>query len=158
MLIPPPGYNLDTMAEIAADIEGMVRPLWASETGSESAPGEPPKMEHFFFVARPSRTFIGAKSVDPQRANELIPVLREAMSREPGTFGVVRQLSLFGRGLGGSRSINLDISGGDLEQILEVAMECRAPTALSSGRCPASSSARPRFASCPTGYDWRTPA
>jgi multidrug efflux pump subunit AcrB len=123
MLIPPPGYNLDTMAEIAADIEGMVRPLWASETGSESAPGEPPKMEHFFFVARPSRTFIGAKSVDPQRANELIPVLREAMSREPGTFGVVRQLSLFGRGLGGSRSINLDISGGDLEQILEVAME-----------------------------------
>ncbi|MFQ5956104.1 MAG: efflux RND transporter permease subunit, partial [Kiloniellales bacterium] len=125
-IIPPPGYNLDTMTEIAADVEGAARPYWASETGPESLPGEPPKISHFFFVASASYTFLGAKTVDPQRTGELIPVLRQAMSREPGTLGVVRQLPLFGRGLGGTRSINLDISGGDLEEILSVAVDAAA--------------------------------
>ena len=47
---PPPGYNLDTTTAIAKELEKTVQPLWASETGPESKPGEPPKIENFFFV------------------------------------------------------------------------------------------------------------
>ena len=121
-ILPPPGYNLETVTEIAAAVEDATRPYWASETGPESAPGEPPKFKHFFFVARGASTFLGAKTVEPERARELIPILRKAAFREPGTFAMVRQSSVFGRGLGGSRSVNLDISGGDLEEILAVAV------------------------------------
>ncbi len=121
IIIPPPGYNLATTTEIAKEIEAAIRPHWASVSGPESAPGEPPKIERFFFVARRSTTFLGAVSVDPQRAGELIPILREPVFREPGTFGFISQPSIFGRGIGGGRKIELDISGQDLETILDVA-------------------------------------
>ena len=121
VMIPPPGYNLETMTEIAEGIEADIRPHWASVTGPEAAPGEPPKIERFFFVASRARTFLGAVSMEPQRAGELIEVLREPVFREPGTFGFINQPSVFGRGIGGGRRIDLDISGPELEQILGVA-------------------------------------
>ena len=117
----PPGYNLETTREVAERVESATRPHWKSETGPESAPGEPPKMDSFFFVTFRSRTIVGASSVDPTRAKELIPLIREPVFREPGAFPFVRQRSIFGRGIGGSRSIDLDIGGGDLETILDVA-------------------------------------
>ena len=120
-LIPPPGYNLATMTEIASRFEDATRPLWSSETGPESEPGQPPKMDRFFFVASPRFTFIGAAAVDPSRASELRAPMNKIVYQQPGTFGFASQLSLFGRGLGGSRQIDLDISGPDLETVFEVA-------------------------------------
>ncbi len=122
VVVPPPGYNLDTTSGIAKRIEDAVRPLWATETGPESKPGGPPKMERFFFVTLRSRAFVGAISMEPQRAGELIDPIRIPVFREPGTFGFVSQTSLFGRAIGGGRKIDLDISGPDLETILEVAV------------------------------------
>lgn len=119
----PPGYNLDTTKEVAERVEAATKPHWASETGPESAPGEPPKMASFFFVTFRARTIMGASSVDPTRAKELIPLMRKPVFDEPGAFPFVRQRSIFGRGVGGSRSIELDIAGGDLETILDVAQD-----------------------------------
>jgi len=121
IIIPPPGYNLRTMTEIAEEIEGAIKPHWASVSGPESAPGQPPKIERFFFVATRASTFLGAIAVEPQRAAELIPVMQEPAFREPGTFGFINQPSIFGRGIGSGRSIDLDISGQSLEDIVEVA-------------------------------------
>ncbi|MDP7342076.1 MAG: efflux RND transporter permease subunit, partial [Alphaproteobacteria bacterium] len=122
VVVPPPGYNLDTTSGIAERIENAARPLWATETGPESEPGGPPKMERFFFVTLRSRAFVGAVSMEPQRAGELIDPIRIPVFKEPGTFGFVSQTSLFGRAIGGGRKIDLDISGPDLETILEVAV------------------------------------
>ncbi|MDJ0609273.1 MAG: efflux RND transporter permease subunit [Kiloniellales bacterium] len=121
VIIPPPGYNLDTMTEIAEGIEEEIKPLWRTVSGPEAEPGGPPKIERFFFVASRSSTFLGAISVEPQRAGELIPVMSEPVFREPGTFGFINQPSIFGRGIGGGRKVDLDISGPDLETILQVA-------------------------------------
>jgi len=118
---PPPGYNLGTTTEIAQRLENAARPHWVSETGPESAPGDPPKMDSFFFVAFRANTVVGASSIDPGRARELIPVIRKPVLSEPGTSVVVRQPSIFGRGIGGTRSVDLDVAGGDLGTILDVA-------------------------------------
>ncbi|MFQ5785413.1 MAG: efflux RND transporter permease subunit [Alphaproteobacteria bacterium] len=120
-ILPPPGYNLDTTREIATRIEDAIRPYLASETGPESAPGAPPKMDRFFFVAHNASTFLGAAAVDPERAGELIPILRKPAFREPGTFGSISQYPLFGRSIGGGRSIDLDVSGPKLTDVLAVA-------------------------------------
>ena len=120
--LPPPGYNLATANAIAREIEDSVRPQWASETGPEAKDGEPPKIEHFFFVARNSQTFVGAMSSEPQRAAELIPLIQKALFREPGTYGFVNQPSLFGRSIGSGRAIDLNVSGADLEQVIDVAL------------------------------------
>ena len=129
IMLPPPGYNLDTMTEIAERIEGATKPLWLPPSTEDSP--EPPALEgaladlpwinNFFFVAMRAQTFLGATSADSSRVRELIPVLQRPMFEEPGTFGLVSQPSLFGRSIGGGRAINLDISGADLDEILKVA-------------------------------------
>ncbi len=122
-ILPPPGYNLATTTETAREVEEATRHLWVSETGPESQPGEPPKIDNFFFVALHDSTIVGSRAVEPNRVTELIPVLQEPVFKEPGTFGFIRQPSLFGRGVGGGRNIELNISGPDLEEILGVALE-----------------------------------
>ncbi|MBL6935585.1 MAG: efflux RND transporter permease subunit [Alphaproteobacteria bacterium] len=127
IILPPPGYNLDTTTDIAERIEGEVRPLWVSEIEPESESeldsGGPPKIDNFFFVALRAQTFLGAKSLDPSRVSELIPVISDAAFSEPGTFGFISQPSLFGRDIGSGRSIELNVSGPDLESILGVAVQ-----------------------------------
>jgi HAE1 family hydrophobic/amphiphilic exporter-1 len=121
IVIPPPGYNLETTTGIATGIEEEIRPYWVTETGPDAAPGDVPKIERFFYVATRSLTFLGAIAVDPKRIAELKPILQAPVFREPGTFGFINQPSIFGRGIGGGRKVELDISGPNLEVILQVA-------------------------------------
>ena len=120
LIVPPPGYNLDTTTEIAGRIENSLRPHWVTETGPESEEGGPPKIERFFFVSTRSRMFVGAISADSERVSELIPVMQGPVFQEPGTFGFMSQPSIFGRGIGAGRKIDLDVSGATLEEILAV--------------------------------------
>ncbi|MGB0682429.1 MAG: efflux RND transporter permease subunit [Magnetovibrionaceae bacterium] len=123
VIVPPPGYNLETTTQIAGRIEKQISPLWAPDAKPEdNAPEDTALMQRFFFVATPSRTFLGAAAVDPARVQELIPPLQQAAFSEPGTFGLISQRSLFGRGFSGTRVIELNVSGGDLEEILGVAL------------------------------------
>ncbi|MEM9762043.1 MAG: efflux RND transporter permease subunit, partial [Pseudomonadota bacterium] len=118
VILPPPGYNLATTTEIAERIEGVARPLWQQEVDTADAP---PAIRHFFFVALRGTTFLGGAARDGTRVKELIPVLSGPIFSEPGTFGFINQRSLFGRGIGGGRAIELNVSGNSLEEILSVA-------------------------------------
>ncbi len=143
IVVPPPGYNLDTTFEIAQRVEAVARPMW--ERGAElraaaeaAAPNDPevagpsasfvdtaegpPALEHFFFVALTGgRTFVGAVASDPNRVGEISPTLSPTIFSEPGTFGGLFQAPIFGRGVGGARTIELDITGQNIEDILQVA-------------------------------------
>ncbi len=123
IVIPPPGYNLETTTRIAEGIEQEISHLWEINNDPEIPRGadEPPLIERFFFVATRSQTFLGAVSADPERVAELKPVLSEPVFREPGTFGFITQPSIFGRGIGGGRKVDLDVSGNDLETVIGVA-------------------------------------
>ncbi|AEI95385.1 efflux RND transporter permease subunit [Roseobacter litoralis] len=120
LIIPPPGYNLDTTQTIAERIETVARPLWEAAPETRTEDGTP-TIDNFFFVARPGASFVGASAVDGTQAGALIPVLSQPIFAEPGTFGFMTQPSLFGRGVGGGRTIELNISGQDLNDILAVA-------------------------------------
>jgi HAE1 family hydrophobic/amphiphilic exporter-1 len=120
LIIPPPGYNLETTQTIAQRIEAVAQPLWEAAPAPETEDGTP-TIENFFFVATPGNSFVGAGAVDGKRAAELIPVLSRPIFAEPGTFGFMTQPSLFGRGVGGGRTIELNISGQNLDDILAVA-------------------------------------
>ncbi|MEO1794771.1 MAG: efflux RND transporter permease subunit, partial [Pseudomonadota bacterium] len=121
VIIPPPGYNLATTTDIARRVETVARPLWEARATDEDAASKPPAMSHFFFVAVRGTTFVGGASQDPKRVGELVPVLSRPIFSEPGTFGFISQRGLFGRGIGGGRTIDLNISGDRLEDILSVA-------------------------------------
>jgi len=124
-IFPPPGYNLATMEEIASHVEDATRPYWDTQNpeGLTVAEDGTPIFDRFYFAAGTSWTWIGAAAVDPTLVKDLIPVIRGPLADEPGTDGFFRQPSLFGRGFGGTRTIDLDISGPDLETIIAVARQ-----------------------------------
>jgi len=123
VIVPPPGYNLRTTEIIAGEFESEIMPLLDESPNPVVKPGEVAKIKRFFFVASRGRTFLGAAAVEPGRVKELVPVLQQAAYREPGTFGLVSQRSLFGRGIGGARAVELNISGPDLEPVLNTALK-----------------------------------
>ena len=118
-LVPPPGYNLKTTTDIASKFEAELLPYLDDGAGDDGS--GPPKIRRFFFVAARGMTFVGAAASNPGRVKEILPIMRGAVYREPGTLGGVVQRSLFGRGVGGSRSIELNVSSPELEDILETA-------------------------------------
>ncbi|MEW9920140.1 efflux RND transporter permease subunit [Marimonas sp. MJW-29] len=120
LIIPPPGYNLDTTETIAQRIEAVAEPMWQARPATETEDGRP-ALNSFFFVATPGNSFVGAAAVDGSRVAEVIPILSRPIFAEPGTFGFMTQPSLFGRGVGGGRTIELNVSGDELEDILGVA-------------------------------------
>lgn len=120
LLIPPPGYNLATTETIAQRIETVARPMWEARPATATEDGGP-ALESFFFVATPGNSFVGAAAVDGSRVAEVIPILSRPIFAEPGTFGFMTQPSLFGRGVGGGRTIELNVSGDELTDILGVA-------------------------------------
>ncbi|MEM9249329.1 MAG: efflux RND transporter permease subunit [Pseudomonadota bacterium] len=120
LIIPPPGYNLATTETIAQRIETVARPMWEGRPAEAMEDGTP-TLESFFFVATPGTSFVGAAAVDGARVAEVIPILSRPIFAEPGTFGFMTQPSLFGRGVGGGRTIELNVSGEDLPSILSVA-------------------------------------
>lgn len=142
---PPPGYNLSQLTKMAERAEQKTRKFWAAEGEKlkkcpswfnrikiraawtpiylKSCDTGQIRMARFWYVSRTTSSFIGTSATDPTRAKELVPILRRTIFSEPGTFGFARQTSIFGRGLGGAQVIDLNITGSDLETLLEVARD-----------------------------------
>ena len=120
-VMPPSGYNLKTMTEIATKSEKATEPLWNIEGKDKEVSVDQPSIQRFFFAAFRANAIIGAVATDPSRIDDLIPILERSLYSEPKTFAIMRKRSIFGRGIGGSRSIDLNVSGGNLEEIIAIA-------------------------------------
>ncbi|MCA9322343.1 MAG: efflux RND transporter permease subunit, partial [Planctomycetes bacterium] len=121
ILLPPPGYNLDKLAEMGEVIETGLQPYWDHDVTLEQAQNlSVPVIKDFFYVARGRSIFLGARSVDPLRSNELIPVIQEVAAKLPGTFVIAKQSSIFESGLAGGRNIDVEISGPTLETLVGI--------------------------------------
>jgi hydrophobic/amphiphilic exporter-1 (mainly G- bacteria), HAE1 family len=121
ILLPPPGYNLDELLRMSDVVEQRLLPYWDVEPGSvEAAALDYPVLGDFFFVARGERVFLGLRALDPLSASKLIPLVREVAGDLPGTFAVAKQSSLFERGIGSGRTIDVEITGPDLEKLVDL--------------------------------------
>jgi len=108
----PPGYTREATLSFAQSMEDVARPLWEKPN-----PEKLPRIDRFFFVAYNGGAFAGAATEDAGRIRELIPVLAEPVSKAPGARAFVTQASLFGRSVGGSRGILIDVLGPDYETV-----------------------------------------
>ncbi len=114
IMVPPPGSSVDEIVRIGTRFqEGISRHVHAEVDGV-------PSIERTFFVARPSIAFMGASADDPERIQDLVGVYRQRQRQVPGVFGVASQASLFGRGIGSSRAIDVELSGRSLEELVAV--------------------------------------
>ena len=121
ILLPPPGYNLNQLMELGQTVESNLRPYWDAVPGSEEASKlDGPIIGDFFFVARGRSVFMGLRAYEEERAAEIIPLIQHATSQLPGTFGVASQSSLFAGGLESGRTIDVEITGPDLNQLVSL--------------------------------------
>ena len=126
-VLPPSGYNLDTMEKMMYRIQDKTKKYWAeiSEKTGEAVKkvGDDveKQIDRFFFVALRGRAFIAATHVDDSKVSNLIPILQTPGREEPGTLAVVFQPSLWGRSIGSGRGINVDVLGPDLTQNYKIA-------------------------------------
>ena len=119
ILLPPPGYNTEEFVKMGHVIENVLGPHWTAEPGSpEEANLDGPSIRNFFFVARGRSAFMGARTDDPMRVRELIPLFRRATADLPGVFSIVTQSNLFQRGLGEGRNIDIEITGPELSRLV----------------------------------------
>ncbi|MGH7199713.1 MAG: efflux RND transporter permease subunit [Planctomycetaceae bacterium] len=119
VLLPPPGYNVDQMIALGESIEKDLRIYWEAERGSEEEQQlKGPRIENFFFVARGRMLFMGAAAEDDLRAAELVPIFQQAAAKQPGVIPIVSQASLFDSALSGGRTIDIEITGPDLEVLV----------------------------------------
>jgi len=117
IMIPPPGYSLEEFVAVGRFVEGEVRKYWEAESGQTL---DGPPVSNFFYVAFGQRVFMGAAAADPLRARELIPVLQRILRNIPGMIPIVTQTSLFAQTAGSGRSIDVDLSGPDLERLISI--------------------------------------
>ncbi len=121
ILLPPPGYNLDELVAMGETIEAATRPYWDMDPGDpRAAELDFPAIRDFFYVARGRSVFLGIRAQDPLRSGELVPLIQGLAFSLPGTFGVAKQSSIFEQGLSAGRTVDIEITGPDLEVLVGI--------------------------------------
>ena len=138
MLIPP-GMSVDEMTDFAERIESQVLPYMVHRLEAENrdvsslapipigfgGPGgpeyEPVPVQNFFIGAFGGGMFAGAVSGEDQVVIPVGQLLTNAMNTLPDTFGGAQQSSLFGRGVGGGNTVNIEIMGPELGRVVAAA-------------------------------------
>jgi len=115
ILIPPPGLSYEESREIGEHIFRMNKPYFG-----ESQDGFPP-IKNMFYVGADTFNIFGAISKEEQRAGELIPLFMRTIFSIPGMFGVSIQAGIFQTRLGRARTIDVDVSGDDLDRVVQTA-------------------------------------
>lgn len=124
MMIPPQGYNIQEMHRIGNEMEQNYRAYWEAKPGSEEEKNlKGPAVRNFLFIGSRGRLFTVVKAKDPSRAKEMIPILKEELSKVPGMIAVTRQLSLFSSAFRGSRGIEINIMGPDLARLTSITQD-----------------------------------
>lgn len=135
-LLIPPGLSVDQQKQIAETIERGIRPYARAdinkpETVAALAPiprmdgsgkmFDPVPVNNFFIGAFRGGMFIGATSQVEQVVIPVGSLLTANMNSIPDAFGGARQSSIFGRGVGGGNSVNVEISGPSISRVTAAA-------------------------------------
>jgi HAE1 family hydrophobic/amphiphilic exporter-1 len=122
MILPPPGYNVDQLCEMGEEVERVLKPYWNVDPATEDTSHlDYPPIGDYFYVARERSVFVGLRAYDPLQARKLIDLIQAKLKNHfPGAFVTASQTSLFGRGLSGGRTIDIEITGPELETLVDL--------------------------------------
>ena len=113
-IIPPPGVNIDHLEnEMGQVVAERIRPYLDGE--------KEPAIESYFFVAFSRGVFMGARTEDEARTDELIPIVNRTIRGFPDTIAFARRASLFG-GFGSGNTIDVDVRTRNIEALMRAAL------------------------------------
>ncbi len=114
ILVPPPGYSVEKMRQIGDYVHEQAKPYFEAD-GKDGFP----QISQMFFVGSDRFTLFGGIGVHETRAKELMPLFTRIMNSIPGFFGVSIQAGIFEAGIGQGRTVEVNISGEDIQTIAD---------------------------------------
>lgn len=123
MMSAPPGYNLDTMRAIGDELQAYFMPFVGADPKAFNRGEAPvPAIESLIYAAETSGLRFIALPVDPANMSQLMDAFTARYQQYPGMRAFVSRGSIISSNDGGTRSINLDIGGANLQDIYDVAL------------------------------------
>ena len=118
----PPGYNLPTMREIGYDVQDYFLPYLDDEPGQfERGETAVPALDYLIISIRASGLFLISEPKDKGQVDALMDAIDAKYSEYAGMRSFTTRGSIISSNDGGTRSINLDISGPELEPVYSAA-------------------------------------
>ena len=119
----PPGYNLATMTEIGLEIqEHFLEFVGDDPKRFDRGETDTPAMKYMNVGIDPGGMRIIAETVNPGHIDHLMTAFTNKFDTYPGMRSFAARGSIISSNDGGTRSINLDISGSSLEKIYAAAL------------------------------------
>ena len=123
ILLPPPGYNIDRSLELGNQLEAATQPYWDVDIENPPPDLEFPPIEDYFFVAATRNVFFGLRAVDGRELDRLVGLIRSQAMQIPGTIVRAFRRPLFSSELGSGRTIDIEITGPDLDRLVDLGRE-----------------------------------
>ena len=123
-MFAPPGYNIDEMHAIYKDLEDYLVPYVGQDPGQYArGESELPGLNYVVGYAAASRNFLIPEVTSIGQANDLLDIIVEKIREIPGIHAFASRGSIFSSSWGGSRSINLELSGTDLVSLFDAGLK-----------------------------------
>lgn len=118
----PPGYNLATMEHIAHELEAYFLPAVGAEPEKfERGETSVPAMQYINTHISPESVWIITEPKNPDHVDALMDAMVAKYESYPGMRAFASRGSIISSNDGGTRSVNLNISGPDLASLYRVA-------------------------------------
>jgi len=115
---PPPGYNLEEMSGIGKEIEAYFLPYVQDDPERYHSGEVPvPAIKYLYLRIEPDRVRIIAEAMDARDVDPLMDTIVGKYREYPGMRAFATRGSIITSNDGGTRAINLDISGPRLADI-----------------------------------------
>src|SRR5690606_12577554 len=118
----PPGYNLETMAEIGRELqEYFLTFVGHAPERFDAGEAEVPALAYVNMNIEPQRIRIITQPKEPRHMDALMNAITRKYEEYPGMRAFASRGSIITSNDGGTRSINLDISGQNLAAVYDAA-------------------------------------
>ncbi len=124
LMFAPPGYNIHVMREAFADVEAHFVPQVGMDTKLfERGEQVVPALNFSVGFVTESRIFSVREATERRHTDALMAVATAKTAELPGLRSFSSRGSIFSGNFGGTRSINVDVSGPDLETLFDAGMK-----------------------------------
>jgi len=119
----PPGYNMATMEKIGQEIRDYLVPFVDNDPELfKRGEAEVPAIKYFFMWIRSSGLTLISQTVDPEDIDPYMKLVTDKYKTYPGMRAFATRGSIITSNDGGTRSISLDISGANLQDVYATAL------------------------------------
>jgi len=121
-MIAPPGYSIKEMEKIAMKLQDDLLPhLKEDPSVYDRGESDIPALSRFSVIMNSSSLRVIAETKDPKHIDAFMEIINERFRAYPGMRAFSSRGSIISSNDGGTRAVNLDISGPDLPAVYSTA-------------------------------------